>query len=189
MSTTLLLLLPFLLTSFTDSHHALDILILLLHHYSLRLGSALQPIGLTGSIATGKSTVSNLLRSTYNQPIVDVDKIAHSILLPSHPLKAYSQIVKAFGSTILNDDSSRTINRTALGAVIFSDAGKRRVLNKITHPKIRRCMISQIIYNKIVKNERQVWVDVPLLFESPGLRYMFGLIVVVSTEPELQRKR
>ncbi|GMH60267.1 hypothetical protein TrRE_jg3505, partial [Triparma retinervis] len=184
----LLLPLPFLLTSFTDSHHLLDYLILLLHYYSLRLGSSLQPIGLTGSIATGKSTVSTMLRSTYSQPIVDVDSIAHSILLPSHPLGAYAEVVSAFGTGILSSGPSSTIDRTALGAVIFSDASKRRVLNKITHPKIRRCMLWGMVHGKVVRGERQVWVDVPLLFESPGLRYLFGAIVLVSTTKELQRE-
>ena len=182
-------LLPLLFVNFTDGQQWWDIFVLLAMRQSMLLGAAFQPIGLTGSIATGKSSVSRILQDEYKQPIVDVDKIAHDILKPTYAGRfgAYREVVQEFGERILKED--RTIDRGALGDIIFKDKARRRKLNGITHPKIRYIMILEMLRLKAWLGHSQVWVDVPLLFESPGLRYLFGTIVVVSTTPKLQRER
>lgn len=149
----------------------------------------MQPLALTGSISTGKSTVSKLLNSECS--IIDLDKIAHEILLPTCSYGVYDEVVKAFGAGILDEDG--TINRTALGAVIFKDVKERRKLNGITHPRIRYRMVREMLVRKVrlceerrrtaprptplllltTHNTSQIWekeprvlVDIPLLFES-----------------------
>ena len=135
------------------------------------IGTSLQPVGLTGGIATGKSTVSSLLQQSsfssqsHNENVVevefviiDVDKIAHDILLPPEKLttssneSVYHRLVDEFGSDILTkedggggqDDNNKIdattvnpmIDRRKLGDIVFPDRLKRRKLNSITHPKI-----------------------------------------------------
>eukprot|EP00520_Triparma_pacifica_P004602 CAMPEP_0118639542 /NCGR_PEP_ID=MMETSP0785-20121206/4277_1 /TAXON_ID=91992 /ORGANISM="Bolidomonas pacifica, Strain CCMP 1866" /LENGTH=267 /DNA_ID=CAMNT_0006530873 /DNA_START=405 /DNA_END=1208 /DNA_ORIENTATION=+ len=157
----------------------------------LRIGSSLQPVGITGSISTGKSTVSRSLSLNHSQHVVDVDAIAHEILKPEHPDTAYDDIVGCFGEGVLceGEGRKRMINRTKLGEVIFKDYNMRRKLNRITHPRIRRCMFISMMRPRILGFRRMVFVDVPLLFESKGLRYLFGSIVVVNTTKELQFSR
>src|SRR5699024_251254 len=95
-------------------------------------------IGLTGGIATGKSTVSNML-TQLDIPVIDADVIAREVVEPG--CEAYKKIVDVFGEQILQSDFS--INRKALGEVIFADEQKRHTLNRIIHPAIRREMLDQ----------------------------------------------
>lgn len=120
---------------------------------------------------------------------MDVDVIARELVTPGHPLGAYREIVIEFGTDVLNDDEGRTLDRTKLGAIVFANDEKRRNLNRITHPKIRRSMVTSMVKTKVLYGSRQVFVDIPLLFESNGLRNMFGLIIVVACNKGLQRER
>ncbi len=90
-------------------------------------------IGLTGGIASGKSTVARMLERL-GAVIIDADRLAREVVAPGEP--AYSAIVATFGEAILNPD--RTINREALGRIVFADAEARLQLEKITHPAISR---------------------------------------------------
>lgn len=88
-------------------------------------------IGLTGGIASGKSTVSNYLREL-GAYIIDADQLAHSIIKRDKP--AYLKIVEHFGRIILDEDGE--INRSRLAEIIFNDYDKKRELEEITHPFI-----------------------------------------------------
>jgi len=131
--------------------------------FGAHFGSAIQPIGLTGGIACGKSTVSSILREGSKEgkdkfEIIDVDKIAHNVLDP-YKLgsdSAYPKLVKAFGKQILEEETDEIfnttikkklpkINRRILGDIIFKDRSKRKILNGITHPLIIKIMIKNIV--------------------------------------------
>jgi dephospho-CoA kinase len=88
-------------------------------------------IGLTGGIASGKSTVAGMLLD-YEYPVLDADTIAHELLEPGQ--EAYAEVVREFGDAILNKGGA--VDRTKLGAIVFSDAAKRTRLNQILHPRI-----------------------------------------------------
>ena len=173
------------------------------------VGTALQPVGLTGGIATGKSTVSKLFASHEtaglgtNFIIIDVDGIAHDILLPDKLGRdsVYHQLVAQFGTGILEDkkeDGSSTaismIDRRKLGDIVFKNRQKRKILNSITHPKIIKIMLQRILFeglNLINPSKRKVvCVDIPLLFEGGlPMKMLFGTIIVVTCSPKLQLER
>ncbi|WP_088068553.1 dephospho-CoA kinase [Gottfriedia luciferensis] len=138
--------------------------------------------GLTGSIASGKSTVSNFLKELHI-PIVDADVIAKEVVEIGQT--AYKMIVEAFGSEILLD--SGEINRPLLGSIIFNDKEKRLQLNSIVHPEVRRVMKEQAdTYLK--KGEPLVILDIPLLYEGDSIELVEKVIVVtVSEETQLER--
>lgn len=170
-------------------------------YLSTKFGASLQPVGLTGGIACGKSTVSKLLFQPSNSQskdafaIVDVDEIAHDILVPGKYSKhdcAYHRIV----STFQNDDvlmESNEIDRRKLGDVIFRDASKRRMLNRITHPLISKVMLKQVIrehFFPLMHNTSTVAVDIPLLFEvGLKMKVLFAIKVVIACTSELQLLR
>ncbi len=137
-------------------------------------------IGLTGGIASGKSTVSSYL-SELGAAIIDSDKIAHSVL--KDPF-AYNRIVSKFGSNILDDNAM--INRSYLGEIVFNNPGKRKELEKITHP-----LIISKIHKKIEefqKKNRIVILDAPLLFEV-NLDKIVDQTWVVYVDKKTQIKR
>ncbi|NXV22894.1 DCAKD protein, partial [Cepphus grylle] len=97
-------------------------------------------VGLSGGIASGKSTVVAVLREL-GCAVIDADVIAREVVQPH--LKAYQQIVRYFGTEILLENGE--INREALGNIIFSHPEKRQLLNSITHPEIQKEMLKQIL--------------------------------------------
>lgn len=141
-------------------------------------------IGLTGGIATGKSTVSSIW-SEAGVPIIDADKVAREVVQPGKP--AYRLIRGYFGPSILNADG--TLNRRELGAQIFSDGSKRNALNKRIHPFIVLSMLSKLFIEVFIRFRPIVVLDAPLLFESGTLRPFCSSVVVVacSTEEQIER--
>jgi dephospho-CoA kinase len=139
-------------------------------------------IGLTGSIASGKSTVSNMLKDK-GYPIVDADKIARQVVEPGTPV--IKEIAEHFGDEVLNVDGS--LNREKLGERIFKSEEERKKLNSIIHPAIRNEMIRQK-EQWISKGAGTVILDIPLLFESK-LQSFVEKIIVVSVTPEIQKQR
>ncbi|QKE75367.1 dephospho-CoA kinase [Arthrobacter citreus] len=138
--------------------------------------------GLTGSIASGKSTVSNFLKQL-NVPIVDADVIAKEVVEIGQP--AYEMIKEAFGSEILLE--SGEINRPLLGSIIFNNKEKRLQLNGIVHPEVRREMKKQAD-RYINQGEPLVILDIPLLYEGNSIELVEKVIVVtVSEENQLKR--
>ncbi|KAI9098332.1 CoaE-domain-containing protein [Phlyctochytrium arcticum] len=142
-------------------------------------------LGLTGGIATGKSTVSTYLAAhpAHPIPIVDADLIAKDVVRPSHP--AYYRVLAAFGPSVLSSDG--TIDRPKLGSIVFSNQEKRQQLNAATHPVIRVEMLRQVL-EAFLKGERVCVLDTPLLFEA-GLHRFVHKVVVVYCPESIQRTR
>lgn len=139
-------------------------------------------IGLTGGIASGKSTVSDWLRA-HHYPLIDADRIAREVVASGEP--GLSAIVSAFGQNIVLKNG--TLNRQALGKLIFSDEKKRRQLNEILHPLIRERIKSKIKQFQD-SGVRAVFLDIPLLFEGSLDQWTDKTIVVyVSKDNQLRR--
>jgi dephospho-CoA kinase len=162
-------------------------------------------IGLTGSIATGKSTVSALLsQPPYSLPVIDADLLARKVVEPGTP--GYRAIVEYFGPSTpdllvpagpdmpLSGPSGhgRPLNRPALGRRVFGDDEQRRrdraVLNSIVHPAVRREMLKAVVGNYL-RGCRAVVLDVPLLFESALDRFCGAVLVVAVKDPAVQMAR
>ncbi|KIJ59704.1 hypothetical protein HYDPIDRAFT_32925 [Hydnomerulius pinastri MD-312] len=151
-------------------------------------------IGLTGGIATGKSTVSTLLAS-HGIPIIDADVLAREVVEPG--TKGLRDIVKVFGDGVLlpasdphspsSDWRTRSLDRKKLGSIIFNDASLRHKLNAIVHPAVTRAIAWRVL-KAWVRGEKMVVVDVPLLIEG-GLWKWMGTVVLVYCSPELQLQR
>lgn len=139
-------------------------------------------IGLTGSIASGKSTVARMLKE-FKLPIVDADIVARDVVEPGTPTLA--AIVETFGEGALREDGS--MNREYVGQLIFHDPSKRKMLNDIIHPAIREEMIRRRD-EWIAAGEQTVIMDIPLLFESK-LQHFVEKILVVSVTDEIQLER
>jgi len=138
-------------------------------------------IGLTGGIASGKSTVSEYLCDK-GYPVIDADKIARHIVDVGKP--ALQEIADAFGDDFLEVDGS--LNRKKLGELVFSDKESREILNKITHEKIFCEMQKEI--DLLFSDHDVVFADVPLLFESNRANF-YDEIWLVYVTPEVQIKR
>lgn len=139
-------------------------------------------IGLTGGIATGKSTVTRyLIEKKY--PVVDCDKVAREAVEIGKP--AYDDIVDYFGKEILFEDG--TINRKSLGSIVFSDKSKLDRLNSLTHPRIRDLVLEKIEEFKS-KGYEVIFVDAPLLFET-NLNDICDEVWLVSIPMDLQIER
>lgn len=140
-------------------------------------------VGLTGGIATGKSSCSKYLREKHGVDIIDADTIAHQILEPGTP--TYFAIIDEFGLGILQNDTR--IDRAVLGSMIFQNKDKRSALNRITHPTIRLIMLQRVIYYFLI-GTRIIVLDTPLLFESSLQKYVHRIVVVYTPENiQLQR--
>lgn len=139
-------------------------------------------IGLTGGIASGKSTVSNMIKEM-GITVVDADQISRDVVELGKP--AYNKIVEVFGVGILRED--HTLNREKLGSLIFSDQKKREQLNEIVHPEVRKEMLQQIKEEKELKSSAVV-LDIPLLFESK-LTYLVDKTILVYVDEQTQLKR
>jgi dephospho-CoA kinase len=139
-------------------------------------------IGLTGGIASGKSTVSNLIKSE-GIPVVDADLIAREVVEKGET--AYEHIVKVFGTEILTVDGA--LDRKKLGSIVFSDEQKRFLLNDIVHPAIRVRMQEKIEQWK-QEGFKTIVLDIPLLYESK-LTNMVEKVIVVYVDQQLQKER
>ena len=143
-------------------------------------------IGLTGGIATGKTTVSNIIIEK-GYPLIDADKIAREIVQINRP--AYKEIVEVFGEKILNED--KTLDRKALGNIIFSEKEAREKLNNITHPYIFETIKSEI--ERLSREYNIIFLDIPLLFEQFDLIESYNIefteIWLVYVEKAIQINR
>lgn len=139
-------------------------------------------IGLTGGIASGKSTVSNLLKEA-GAFIVDTDKIAHDIVNPGE--SAWQEITRLFGTAILRPDG--TIDRRALGDIVFKNDDERLKLEAITHPRIKAEALAQAAGAEAAGYQIIV-LDVPLLLEV-GWQHMVDRVWVVYVDAVTQIER
>lgn len=139
-------------------------------------------IGLTGSIASGKSTVSEMLKML-GYPIVDADLVARLVVEPGS--ETLSQIAQAFGPEVIKEDG--TMDRAKVGQLIFNDPASRKILNDIIHPAIRQEMLRQR-QEFLEQGYNTIIMDIPLLFES-RLQHFVDKILVVSVTEENQFDR
>lgn len=139
-------------------------------------------VGLTGGIASGKSTVSSIL---IEKGITVIDADLEARLAVEKGEEAYNEIVSHFGEQILLEDG--TINREKLGSVIFHNQDQRLKLNSIVHPAVRKRMLMKK-EEAIDKGEELVIMDIPLLFESK-LTSMVDKTIVVYVDETTQLER
>lgn len=139
-------------------------------------------VGLTGGIASGKSTVSNLLREK-GYPIIDADLEARLAVAVGEP--AYNKIIEHFGKEILLDNGE--IDRGKLGGIVFNHEEQRLILNGIVHPDVRRRMLEKR-EQEVSNGEKLVVMDIPLLLESK-LTGMVDKVLLVYVDEETQLER
>ena len=140
-------------------------------------------VGLTGSIAVGKSFVSGLL-AEMGCRVVDADEVARRVVEPG--AEGLRKVVEAFGEEVLRPDG--TLDRARLGALVFADEGKRVLLNSILHPLIIAEQ-DELMRRWELEDPRGVGVvDAALLIESGGYR-RFDRLIVVHCRPEVQLER
>ena len=140
-------------------------------------------IGLTGGIASGKSTVSRYLREL-GAKIIDADVIARELVLPQS--SAWQEIVRHFGSEIIDEEGA--LLRKKLGEIIFRSSTERAVLNAILHPRIKQKIMEILSSLRNQKDIPLIVVDAPLLIEA-GMVEIVDEVWVVAIPAELQRKR
>jgi len=136
-------------------------------------------IGLTGGIATGKSSASKFLKKQGFQ-IIDADAVVHELQATGSSL--LSEIANAFGSTVLHEDGS--LNRGKLGKIVFGNADVRAKLDAIVHPVVRAEFEERLRKSKA----DMLFLDVPLLFEA-GFDDMTDVNLVIRASREMQLKR
>ncbi|XP_040845243.1 dephospho-CoA kinase domain-containing protein [Ochotona curzoniae] len=130
-------------------------------------------VGLTGGIASGKSSVIQVFQQL-GCAVIDVDIIARHVVQPGYP--AHRRIVEAFGREVLLENGE--IDRKILGDLIFKEPSQRQLLNSITHPEIRKEMVKET-FKYFLRGYRYVILDIPLLFETKKLlKYMKHTVVV-----------
>ncbi|MFH9688771.1 dephospho-CoA kinase [Streptomyces sp. NPDC017413] len=137
-------------------------------------------VGLTGGIGAGKSEVSRLLVK-YGAVLIDSDRIAREVVEPGTP--GLAAVVEEFGPGVLTAEGA--LDRPALGALVFADAGRLAALNAIVHPLVGARAAEQ---ERAAPEDAIVVHDVPLLTEN-GLAPLYDLVVVVDASAEIQLDR
>ena len=140
-------------------------------------------VGLTGGIATGKSTVARILVEK-GARLIDFDELSHVVEETGGPV--CQEIVRHFGEGILHDD--RTINRRKLGDIVFVDREKLDLLNRLVHPAVFKEWNRRIEEIRQVQPDAIVLSDIPLLIEA-GMKPMVDLVLLVYLPPEEQIAR
>jgi dephospho-CoA kinase len=134
-------------------------------------------VGLTGGIATGKSTVSEMFRQLGCE-VIDADLLAREVVAPGEP--ALAQIAEEFGRDVLQPDGA--LDRKKLGAIVFADPARRRQLEQITHPAIRDRFLRRLADLEARGFSGIVLWDAPVMIESGGDKDMEKLVVVATDE-------
>jgi dephospho-CoA kinase len=140
-------------------------------------------VGLTGGIASGKSTVSRIFAS-FGAKVLDADEVAREVLLPGQP--AWTKLRRAFGQEFFHSDG--TVKRKQLRKLVFADPEKRSQLNAIVHPEVMKEINrrSEILSSSVQTGV--LLVDVPLLLEV-GVANRFDKVVVVYVSKSVQINR
>jgi dephospho-CoA kinase len=134
-------------------------------------------IGLTGGIGSGKSTVTQMLEEV-GAAVIDADQVGHQIYLPDLP--AWREIVEAFGRSVLNAD--RTINRQALGKLVFAEPGALQTLNRIVHPKMFDRILELIAELRAQGWMKAIVVEAAVLIEADWMALVDQVWVVAASE-------
>ena len=139
--------------------------------------------GLTGGIASGKSTVAAKLREL-GFPVIEADRVAHQVMEPGQP--AYNEVVSVFGDAILDPD--KRINRSTLAAIVFNDHEKLTQLNGIIHPRVELEMLRMFAELAQSGKHAAAFVEAALIFEA-GLHKKLDGVVVAWCLPQQQLAR
>ncbi len=141
-------------------------------------------IGLTGGIASGKTTITNYIRKHKNIPIIDADHLSRELIKPN--TYGYRKILDYFGNRIIDDNNSeRGINRKLLRNIIFKHSESKKWIEKLLHPLIKERMIEECSQ---YKNNQTIMLVIPLLFEAK-FEDICTEIWLVKCPKELQKKR
>lgn len=140
-------------------------------------------VGLTGSIAVGKTFVCEILRER-GAFVLDADQTAREVVAPES--RGWQLIVDNFGKDVLQSDN--TINRAKLGALVFADEGRRQLLNSIVHPLVIEAQNEWLSSIENDSPEAIAVIDAALMIESGGYA-RFDKLIVVWCEPEIQIER
>jgi dephospho-CoA kinase len=144
--------------------------------------SGIRVIGLTGGIATGKSSVARFFQKK-GALVIDADQLAREAVKPGS--RGLAEVVAAFGSGVLTPDGR--LDRKRLGALVFSDSTRRRQLEGIVHPAIRR-LAEERIASAAEAGQRVIFYMAPLLIEA-GVTDRVDEVWVVTVRPEVQLER
>lgn len=139
-------------------------------------------VGLTGGIASGKSTVAEILKRQ-GAAIINADVLAREVVEPGH--QAWTEIVNTFGTAVLQPD--RTLDRQKLRAIIFDDAAARKKIESIIHPQVR-ALAEQRIREHAAAGYAVIVYEVPLLFEG-NLQEWLRPVILVACDVDTQRNR
>ena len=142
-------------------------------------------IGLTGGIASGKTTITNYIRKHKNIPIIDADDLSRELIKPN--TYGYEKILDYFGNQIINNknNSDKTINRKLLRNIIFKHSKSKEWIEKLLHPLIKEKMIEECSQ---YKNNQTILMVIPLLFEAK-FEDICTEIWLVKCPREIQKKR
>jgi dephospho-CoA kinase len=143
---------------------------------------SLRFFGLTGGIASGKSTVANMFRAK-GLPVVDADELAREVVQPG--TDGHRRILAAFPTV---GRANLTIDRAALGHLVFADPNQRSILEAIVHPAIQALSRTRLHEAALASPSHTALYDAALLFEN-GLQSQFSGVVLVVVPPEIQLKR
>ena len=141
-------------------------------------------IGITGGVGSGKSEVLNILENDYHAKIIQSDHVAHELMVPG--AKSYDAIVYAFGNKILNDD--QTIDRPALGEIVFHDETKLSLLDSITHKNVDEEILARIDAFGKEEPDGLVVVESALLVGA-GYEKKFDQLWYIYTREEVRYER
>ena len=139
-------------------------------------------IGITGGISTGKSTFSSLLHKLTGARLFDADRAAHQLTVEDAEVRRLLR--EEFGDAIFSVDGN--LNRAALRAIVFSEQGKKRALEQILHPRIRRQWATAAEQSR--QSGELFLADIPLLYETNG-ETLCDRVVVVACAQEVQLQR
>ena len=142
-------------------------------------------IGLTGGIASGKTTITNYIRKHKNIPILDADNLSRELIKPN--TYGYKKILEYFGNQIIdnNNNSEKAINRKLLRKIIFNNSERKEWIEELLHPLIKERMIEEC---SKYENNQTILLVIPLLFEA-NFEDICTEIWLVKCPSELQKKR
>ena len=140
-------------------------------------------LGVTGSIACGKSAVADMLEEL-GAPMIDFDVLAREVVEPGK--RAYNEIIDYFGKQVLAEDG--TLDRKKISGIVFRDMEKRKKLEGFTHPRIYEEFFKRVEEIAAADPEAVIQVVIPLLIEV-NMQYMFDKLLVVALDPETQAQR
>jgi len=150
---------------------------------SLPATNDLLVMGVTGGIASGKTTVARML-AELGAPIIDFDILAREVVVPGQP--AYQEIVEYFGDQIIGEDGN--LDRKRLSGIVFQDPEKRQILEGMTHPRIFEVFVRRLRQMAEEDTQGIVQAVIPLLFEA-RLQPLVHKILVVHVSPDTQIER